>query len=116
MITDFYDFCYSPLGIGEATLETIMRCDVDIRKELFRNIVLSGGNTMIPGFGERVAKELTGLAPSTMEIKVVAPPERQLSAWIGGSMLASLSTFKQMWISKAEYDESGPSIVQRKCF
>jgi hypothetical protein len=61
-------------------------------------------------------KELTALAPSTMKIKVVAPPERKYSVWIGGSILSSLSTFQQMWISKAEYDESGPAIVHRKCF
>ncbi len=59
---------------------------------------------------------MTALAPSTMKIKVVAPPERKYSVWIGGSILASLSTFQQMWISKGEYDESGPSIVHRKCF
>jgi actin-related protein len=42
--------------------------------------------------------------------------ERKYSVWIGGSILASLSTFQQMWIAKSEYDESGPSIVHRKCF
>jgi hypothetical protein len=61
-------------------------------------------------------KEVTALAPSTMKIKIIAPPERKYSVWIGGSILASLSTFQQMWISKQEYDESGPSIVHRKCF
>ncbi len=76
----------------------------------------SGGTTMFPGIGERMTKELTALAPSTMKIKVVAPPERKYSVWIGGSILSSLSTFQSMWISKAEYDESGPAIVHRKCF
>ncbi|PIO66849.1 hypothetical protein TELCIR_11422 [Teladorsagia circumcincta] len=52
----------------------------------------------------------------TMKIKIIAPPERKYSVWIGGSILASLSTFQQLWISKQEYDESGPSIVHRKCF
>ena len=61
-------------------------------------------------------REITALAPSSMKIKIVAPPERKYSVWIGGSILASLSTFQQMWISKQEYDESGPSIVHRKCF
>ena len=61
---------------------------------------------MFPGIGERMTKELTALAPSTMKIKVVAPPERKYSVWIGGSILSSLSTFQSMWISKAEYDES----------
>ena len=93
-----------------------MKCDVDIRKDLYNNIVMSGGTTMYPGIPERLNKEVTQLAPSTMKIKVVAPPERKYSVWIGGSILASLSTFQQMWISKSEYDESGPSIVHRKCF
>merc|ERR1712136_423835 len=48
--------------------------------------------------------------------KIIAPPERKYSVWIGGSILASLSTFQQMWITKQEYDECGPSIVHRKCF
>merc|ERR1719284_1276646 len=61
-----------------------------------------------------MTKELTALAPSTMKIKVIAPPERKYSVWIGGSILSSLSTFQQMWISKGEYDESGPTIVQRE--
>ncbi|VDM29554.1 unnamed protein product [Toxocara canis] len=86
-------------GIHETTYNSIMKCDIDIRKDLYAN-----------------NKEITALAPSTMKIKIIAPPERKYSVWIGGSILASLSTFQQMWISKQEYDESGPSIVHRKCF
>ncbi|KAG2624035.1 hypothetical protein PVAP13_3KG095900 [Panicum virgatum] len=103
-------------GIHETTYNSIMKCDVDIRKDLYGNIVLSGGSTMFPGIADRMSKEITALAPSSMKIKVVAPPERKYSVWIGGSILASLSTFQQMWISKEEYDESGPAIVHRKCF
>jgi len=103
-------------GVHDTTFQTIMKCDVDIRKDLYANVVLSGGTTMFPGIAERMTKELTALAPATMKIKVVAPPERKYSVWIGGSILSSLSTFQAMWISKAEYDESGPAIVHRKCF
>ena len=103
-------------GIHETTYNSIMKCDVDIRKDLYGNVVLSGGSTMFPGIAERMNKEIVALAPSTMKIKIIAPPERKYSVWIGGSILASLSTFQQMWISKEEYDESGPSIVHRKCF
>tara|TARA_B110000971_G_C19812816_1_gene409591 strand:- start:63 stop:413 length:351 start_codon:yes stop_codon:yes gene_type:complete len=103
-------------GIHDCTFQTIMKCDVDIRKDLYANIVLSGGTTMFPGIAERMTKEISGLAPSSMKIKIVAPPERKYSVWIGGSILASLSTFQSMWISKDEFDESGPSIVHRKCF
>lgn len=119
-------------GIHETTYNSIMKCDIDIRKDLYANTVLSGGTTMYPGIADRMQKEITALAPSTMKIKIIAPPERKYSVWIGGSILASLSTFQQvsyllvltltnfcsfqMWISKQEYDESGPSIVHRKCF
>ncbi|XP_059069223.1 actin-3-like [Cryptomeria japonica] len=103
-------------GIHETTFNSIMKCDVDIRKDLYGNIVLSGGSTMFPGIADRMSKDVTALAPSTVKVKVVAPPERKYSVWIGGSILASLSTFRQMWITKAEYEESGPSIVHRKCF
>jgi len=102
-------------GIHNLIFDSIMKCDVDIRKDLYANIVLSGGSTMYAGIQERVEKEVTALAPPSMKIKVVAPPERKYSVWIGGSILASLSTFENMWITKEEYDESGPSIVHRKC-
>jgi len=104
------------MGVHDTLFQTIMKCDVDIRSDLYKNIVLSGGSTMFEGVADRITKEMVALAPSTMEIKVVAPPERKYSVWIGGSILASLSTFQQMWISKEEYDESGPAIVHRKCF
>nr|XP_048298802.1 beta-actin-like protein 2 isoform X2 [Myodes glareolus] len=103
-------------GIHETTFNSIMKCDVDIRKDLYSNTVLSGGSTMYPGIADRMQKEIVTLAPSTMKIKIIAPPERKYSVWIGGSILASLSTFQQMWISKLEYDEAGPPIVHRKCF
>ena len=103
-------------GVHELTFQSIMKCDVDVRKDLYGNIVLSGGTTMFPGIAERLNKEVVALAPSSMKIKVIAPPERKYSVWIGGSILSSLSTFQTMWITKAEYDESGPGIVHRKCF
>ncbi|KAK2957160.1 putative Actin [Blattamonas nauphoetae] len=103
-------------GVHEKAFQSIMKCDVDIRKDLYLNVVLSGGTTMFEGIAERLNKELVNLAPSTMKVKITAPPERKYSVWIGGSILASLTTFQQMWISKDEFDESGPSIVHRKCF
>ncbi|WMV26728.1 hypothetical protein MTR67_020113 [Solanum verrucosum] len=103
-------------GIHDKVYNSIMRSDVDIRKDLFANIVLSGGSTMFPGIAERMSKEITALAPSHTKIKVIAPPERKYSTWIGGSVLASLSTFQKMWIANAEYDEIGSSIVNRMCF
>jgi actin len=103
-------------GIHKLAYESIMKCDVDIRRDLYTNSVLSGGTTMFPGIDVRLTKELTALAPASIKVKIVAPPERKYSVWIGGSILASLSTFQEMWITKDEYDESGPGIVHRKCF
>lgn len=57
-------------GIHETTFNSIMKCDVDIRKDLYANTVLSGGTTMYPGIADRMQKEITALAPSTMKIKV----------------------------------------------
>jgi len=102
-------------GVHELTYKSIMKCDVDIRKDLYSNTVLSGGTTMFDQIADRLKKEMSALAPSSMTIKIVAPPERKYSVWIGGSILASLSTFEEMWVKKEEYDESGPSIVHRKC-
>jgi len=102
-------------GIDELTFRSIMRCDVDIRKELYNNVVMSGGSTMYKGIPERVQKGIKAMAPDSMTIKIIAPPERKYSVWIGGSILSSLSTFEEMWIKKEEYDESGPAIVHRKC-
>jgi len=103
-------------GIHETLFQSIMKCDVDIRKDLYGSIVLSGGTTMFPGIAERLTKAVVSLAPAAVKIRVVAPEERKYSVWIGGSILSSLSTFQQMWITKAEYDAYGPSIVHRKCF
>jgi actin-related protein len=105
----------STLGIHECIYQSIQMSDVDIRRDWYANIVLSGGNTMFPGIAERLTKELGQLAPACMKAKVTAPPERKHAAWIGGSILGSIMG-APMWISKAEYDESGPTIVHRKCF
>jgi actin beta/gamma 1 len=105
-------------GVHEQCYNSIMKSDVDVRKDLYGNIVLSGGTTMFPGLSERLTKEVQKLAPTTMssKIKVIAVPERKYSVWIGGSILSSLNNFQTMWITKAEYDDSGSQIVHRKCF
>jgi len=103
-------------GIHKLTYDSIQKCDIDIRKDLYTNVVLSGGTTMFIGIDARLKKELAQLAPASAKVKIVAPPERKYSVWIGGSILSSLSTFQDMWVTKDEYDESGPGIVHRKCF
>ena len=106
------------MGLHDQVYSAIMKSDLDIRKDLYSNIILSGGTTMFPGLPERLSKEIQKLAPSatSSKVKVIAMPERKYSVWIGGSILSSLSNFQVMWITKSEYDESGPQIVHRKCF
>lgn len=71
---------------------------------------------MFPGIADRLQKEMVSLAPSNTTVKIIAPPERKYSVWIGGSIFSSLSTFQKVWISKEEYDECGPYQVNSKCF
>jgi len=71
---------------------------------------------MYAGIADRVQKEVTNNTPGSLKIKVIAPPERKYSIWIGGSIVTSLSTFQTMWVTKEEYEESGASIIHRKCF
>ncbi|KAJ7783951.1 hypothetical protein DFH07DRAFT_997401 [Mycena maculata] len=99
--------------LPDGHFNSIFKCNLDIRCDLYGNVVLSGGTTMFPGITDRMQKELTSLPPASMKVKIVAPPERKYSVWIGGSILASLSTFQNLWCSMQEYDESGPGIVHR---
>merc|ERR1719343_528643 len=102
-------------GVHLTTFNSIMKTDVDVRKDLYENIVLSGGTTMYPGIDARMEKELRALVPAAMQVTITAPPERKYSVWIGGSILSSLSTFAEMWITKEEYDVTAPTIVHIKC-
>merc|ERR1719331_3752402 len=95
-------------GIHKMLFESIRSCDIDIRRDLYANVVLSGGTTMFKGLGLRMQMELAALAPSTMRIRVLYPEDRKHSVFIGGSMLADLDTFRQMCVSKQEYSEHGP--------
>ena len=105
-------------GIHQGIYDSIQKCDIDVRRDLYNAIVLSGGNTMYPYLPERLTKEIKYLAPESMkeEVNVIASPERKFIAWIGGSILSTISSMESMWITKTEYEESGATIVERKCF
>ena len=103
-------------GVHQLTFDCIMNCDLDVRRDLYSNIILSGGTTMFDGFGQRLHKEIKMRAPQTMKIKIVASPERKYAVWKGGSVLSTLSTFSGMWITRSDYDEFGETIIHRKCF
>merc|ERR1719451_168393 len=113
------------MGLHELTKKTINDCDLDVRKDLLGNVVMSGGTTMFPNMPERLQSELQNLVPEATKVKVIAPPERMISVWIGGSILSSLSTFARMWICRESdpdtsppivgYEEIGPRIVHQMC-
>ena len=103
-------------GIDKTIFNTIMKCDIDVRSDLYNNIFLSGGTSMYQGLPERLQKEIEVLAPSSIKVNVIAFEERQNVAWIGGSILASQRHFPQLCISRKEFYENGPSVIARKCF
>ncbi|XP_015524958.1 actin-like protein 6B isoform X1 [Neodiprion pinetum] len=106
------------LGVGHIVTTSVGMCDVDVRPALYGSVVVTGGNSFIQGFPERLNRDLSMRIPSSMRLKVISAngcAERRFGAWIGGSILASIGTFQQMWISSQEYEESGKSQVERKC-
>ena len=104
-------------GYHYMVMDSINKSDLDIRKELYSNVFVCGGNTLFQGFIERLQKQLMTFQQS-VKIKCISHPslsERRFSSWIGGSILSSLGTFHQLWLSKAEYEEHGAMIIERKC-
>lgn len=103
-------------GLPGMVAGSIAKCDADIRATLYGEIVLAGGSTLFQGLDERLLKELEQLATKGTPIKITAPPDRWFSTWIGASIITSLSSFKQMWVTSADFKEFGASVVQRRCF
>lgn len=103
-------------GVQLQIYTALERCDTDVRKEMYGNIVLAGGTSMFKGLPERVEKEVIAMATPSMTVKVVATPERRNAVWIGGSVLGSLEAFPAMMINRAEYKEEGIQIVHRKYY
>lgn len=103
-------------GIHEAIYQSISKCNPAIKRDLFGSILLAGGNTMFPGINQRLSKEISALAPSTMSIKTKAPQERKNSVWIGGSIFTSVDSFRHLLVSAKDYKEYGPNILFKKIF
>jgi actin-related protein len=114
-------------GLADMVMASIAMCDQHVQPDLLRSVVLSGGTTLLPGFSERVKAEVDKLALASADaaLPVVVPHpsvrepgyngQRKYAAWIGGSILASLSTFKLMQVSRQEYEDAGASVMHRKC-
>ncbi|XP_078525685.1 actin, adductor muscle-like [Lissotriton helveticus] len=103
-------------GIHTMVLSSIKKCDKDIHRDLFRNVVLAGGSTLFHDIDRRLLNEIQGQVASRVQIRIIAPPERIHSSWIGGSILASLQSFTQLWVTADEYKEHGSAAIQKKCF
>ena len=103
------------LGMHQLTFQSIQECDLDIRKDLYSNIIMSGGTTLYAGLPDRLEKEVDAMCPQQNMVKIIASADRYYSVWTGGSTLSSLSTFESQWITKEEYEENGAEIVHRKC-
>lgn len=100
-------------GTIELLSQSIRRSSIDYHDKLYANILLCGGSSLFPGLTERLSLEMQARA-SAKQVNVLAPPDRMHLVWVGASILASLSTFPQLSITKAEYDEYGPTLIHRK--
>ncbi|THD21597.1 SWI/SNF nucleosome remodeling complex component [Fasciola hepatica] len=108
----------SMLSMSHIVASSISLCDIDIRPSLYSNVVVVGGTSLITGFTDRLQRDLNIKTPPSMRLKVNFPgtaAERRYSSWIGGSILGSLGTFQQMWVSSHEYNELGKGCVDKKC-
>jgi centractin len=113
VLFDPFLFGSEEAGVADVLVTSIMKSDIDLRSKLYSQIVLAGGSTLFPGFGDRMLFEMRSRSPSHTRIRISAPPERLHSAYVGGSILASLATFKSMWVSRAEYEEHGSVVLHR---
>ena len=106
------------LGIHQMVIDSINKGDIEIKKEMYSSIVTTGGNTLFNMFPERIQRQIYNNCPPNIKIKIHTAPslnERKFSTWIGGSILASVGNFHQLWLSKQEYDEHGANLIERKC-
>ncbi|XP_078235235.1 actin-1 isoform X2 [Pogona vitticeps] len=102
-------------GVHQMIFNSIMKCDIDLRRDLYGNILLAGGSTLFCGLDERVLKEMQLQVPIGISVRIIAPPERKYCVWIGASILACLTSFRQMWVTFQDYEEFGPGVIHRKC-
>jgi actin len=103
------------MSLPDLAWSSVQKADIDVRKELCKNIIMSGGSTMYEGIADRLKQELVNRAPAGAEIRIVASADRKYAVWKGGSTLASLSTFHSSWVTAEDYQEHGAAIIHRKC-
>lgn len=106
--------------------QVVQSTPIDVRKKLYKNIVLSGGSTMFKDFGRRlqrdikslvnerieISEKLSGVKSTGVEVQVISHKRQRNAVWFGGSLLAQTAEFKSYCYTKQDYDEYGPSIVR----
>lgn len=103
------------MSMPDLAWSSVQKADLDIRSDLCKNFIMSGGSTMYEGIADRLKAELQKRAPPTADVRVIASPDRKFAVWKGASTLASLASFAQSWVTSDEYKESGVAIIHRKC-
>ncbi|XP_063291656.1 actin-related protein T2 [Pelobates fuscus] len=100
-------------GMHEMVINSILQSDIDVRRDLLNNVILSGGSTLFPGIDKRLKKEME--EAFGVPVNVIANPQRKYHVWIGASVITSLASFKEKWVTVADYNEHGASVVHSKC-
>ena len=98
----------------EMVINSIDKCDVNIKGKLYKTIVMSGGNTKFKGIEEKMKTNLSYLIPRGVDIKLRMQENPELNCWNGGNIIASLSTFNKMLVYKKEWEECGKNIIHVK--
>lgn len=102
-------------GIGDLCHNSVLKCDIGVRRSMYGNIVLSGGTTLFSGIQERLQKDISARTPPTVDVSVEAPEDRKFSVFTGASILTNLPNFSERWVTKEMYEEHGKSIIWRMC-
>lgn len=102
-------------GIQNMVYDSLNKCSITLKRELYTNMILTGGNSLFEGFPEKFTKKVQDLAPIGVKTRVLLNNSRKYSTWIGGSILGMLSGFKPLWITKQDYEENGALIMDKKC-
>jgi actin len=98
-------------GLSSMVFDALQRCAVDLRRQLFGNVILCGGTSCAPGFGDRLHRDLAALASSPVK---VTPAQSKYATWTGGSIMASLPSARSLFMSHADYQEHGSAVVHQK--
>ncbi|XP_003217601.1 actin-3-like [Anolis carolinensis] len=106
---------FPEVGLHIQAINSIRKCKLERQADMISNVLLAGGTTMLRGFSDRIKRELQKIEP-TSQVGILASPNRTFSAWLGGSIVASLNAFQNVWISRQTYNEKGPFVVHRHCF